>query len=340
MAKWQLATSDWNATRWNDALAKASDYTVFQSWGWGELKRPAGWAPLRWIATDKSGRTVAMAQTLVKRMPLGVAVAWAPGGPVLQFPGGHDIDACDLPGLIAALKQQAPRILARFDSYIPREPHLAYALNRTLARPCTRLSSGFSITFDLSQPGGSFADGIRSKHRYYVRKADAAGIRWEDDCSERGSQALVSLHREMAESKGLAARPMTAEHCTALHEALDGGMTIFTGYIGERPVASCLTLDFGKKSFYYIAASGKDGRTIGASYAMIPRLVEALRAKDIEHLDFGGIAPASPQAAGVDHFKKGFGGRIVEYLGEWEWSSTPLLASAVGLMMKRKGMAA
>jgi lipid II:glycine glycyltransferase (peptidoglycan interpeptide bridge formation enzyme) len=111
-------------------------------------------------------------------------------------------------------------------------------------------------------------------------------------------------------------------------------MTIVTGYHAERPVTSCMTLNFAGRAFYYIAATGAEGRKLSAAYGMLPRLVASLRESGIRYLDFGGIAPQSSERAGVDHFKKGFGGEIVEYLGEWEAASVPLLAPLAGIMMR------
>lgn len=85
-----------------------------------------------------------------------------------------------------------------------------------------------------------------------------------------------------------------------------------------RPATSCLVLTLADKAFYLLAATGTDGRRISAAYAMVFKLFELLKSRGVTRFDFGGIDPLSPSARGVDHFKRGFGGEIVEYLGEWE----------------------
>ena len=152
--------------------------------------------------------------------------------------------------------------------------------------------------------------------------------------------ALLTLHREMSTRKGLNAAAMSDADHFALRDALgDGGMTILTGYLDDRPVTSCLTLDFGAKAFYLSAATGPDGRRLGAGYAMLPQLVDVLQGKGVVALDFGGVSLDNPDASGVDHFKRGFGGAPLAYLGEWEWASMPLLAPALGTIMKLRGIA-
>jgi lipid II:glycine glycyltransferase (peptidoglycan interpeptide bridge formation enzyme) len=71
-----------------------------------------------------------------------------------------------------------------------------------------------------------------------------------------------------------------------------------------------------------IAATNDLGRNTCAAYSMVPNLLKHLASKGIKRFDFGGIDPGNPGAAGVDHFKKGFGGSIVESLGEWEFMSS------------------
>ncbi len=208
-------------------------------------------------------------------------------------------------------------------------------------RPRTRLNSGFSIRFDISRGADFFTGQMSSKHRYYLRKAAAVPLRWEAGSGDREIAALTTLHREMTTSKGLKLQSMSAEQYVALRDALGPrGMTILTGYLDDQPVTSCLTLDFHQKSFYLVAATAQAGREIGAAYAMLPQLIAVLSKKGIKQFDFGGVAPEFNESRGVYHFKKGFGGDAVEYLGEWEWASVPLLSPAVNLYMKYRGMAA
>jgi peptidoglycan pentaglycine glycine transferase (the first glycine) len=337
---WQIVPNGEAAHWWDEQLVGAGDYTVFQSFGWGEFKRREGWQPCRIVGRDPQGHVAAMVQLLVKTLPFGFAVGWAPGGPTMDFSGRVAISDVDLPGLFAALEASIPRILVRFDSNIPIESDLVRELGALCRRPRTRLNSGFSIRFDISRGAEFFTAQMSSKHRYYLRKA-AAPLRWEAGASDRDIAALVRLHSEMIRSKELKLQSMSTEQYAALRGALGPqGMTILTGYLDDQPVTSCLTLDFHEKSFYLVAATAPPGRQIGAAYAMLPQLVAVLSKKGIKQFDFGGVAPESPESKGVYHFKKGFGGEAVEYLGEWEWTSVPLLSSAVNLFMKYRGIAA
>ena len=338
MTGWKLVRADERGW-WDTQLLRAVDATVFQSFGWGEFKRHEGWTPQRFVHQGAGGQAAGMVQLLAKRLPLGLSLAWAPGGPVVQFEGARADE--DLPGLLAAIRQAQPRALVRFDCSAAQDDRSSSQFAAHCRRPAARLNSGVTIRFQISGGPEEFAGQMTSKHRYYVRKAEKASLRWESDCNDTALAAFEALHRDMSANKGIAVRAFSAARLSRLRDALGpDGMTLLTGYLTDRPVTACLTLNFGPKSFYFLAATGEEGRRVGAAYAMLPRLIEELRQKGIREFDFGGIAPGSAKSAGVDHFKKGFGGGIVETVGEWEWSNVPLLAPAAGLLMKYRGLAA
>jgi hypothetical protein len=86
-----------------------------------------------------------------------------------------------------------------------------------------------------------------------------------------------------------------------------------------------------------VAATNDLGRDACAAYSMIPSLLRHLSGKGIKKFDFGGIDPGNIAAEGVDHFKKGFGGSIIEYLGEWEIASSELVRVGMSLGLIKRG---
>ncbi|MDQ3854961.1 MAG: aminoacyltransferase, partial [Chloroflexota bacterium] len=68
--------------RWDAFIASSEHGHLFQSWGWGELKRRSGWRPLR-LAVERGGRIEAAAQVLI-RSTFGLSFAYVPRGPVVR----------------------------------------------------------------------------------------------------------------------------------------------------------------------------------------------------------------------------------------------------------------
>ncbi len=339
MVTWELYPETEGGQGWDSLLLQASDYTVFQSFGWGECKRMTGWHPMRYVARSKDDKVVGMVQLLVKLLPLGFGVAWAPGGPVQGFNSdGGALIGRDLSGLLVELQSNYPHVLVRFNSHIPNKTDLAYRFSQACRRPYFKINSGFTIHMDVAASCDGLVSNLTSKHRYYIKRAEGAGLHWTSGVSDHDIAALVRVHKEMVKHKNLSLTAISEKEVVNFRKSLgEQGLTVLTGYAGAEPVTSCLTLNFGQKSIYMVAATNNRGRDLSAAYAMVTQLILLLQQKGIKHFDFGGIAPSSLSAAGVDHFKRGFGGVVVEYLGEWESAKTEWVKLAMNLAIWKRG---
>lgn len=323
---------------WDKWLLEADDYNVFQSCAWGQYKRRHGWTPVLCTGKGKSGRLVGMAQILVKKFPFGICAGWAPGGPVFQFSGWSpkEVDKT-LGSLRQALENKFGRIWLRFHSHLPASPELAFAFSGRLNRPFIRVNSEFSASLDLGVDTKEFERSMTSKHRYYVKQALAHKIEWRYGRDEKLQEDLARLHAEMAEGKGMESIKVSLPEVKDMVSSMGEQAVITGGYYNGEAVTSCLLLTFGNKAFYAIAANGRKGRELSAAYAMIYQMIPILKEMGMKKLDFAGLDPQIPGAFGVNHFKKGFGGRMVEYLGEWEFATSEKLRYAMNAGLKFRG---
>ena len=94
---------------------------------------------------------------------------------------------------------------------------------------------------------------------------------------------------------------------------------------------------FGGPSLYFhqraLATRGEP-----ASEANLDYVYATLASWGMTRFDFGGIDPRSPSASGVDHFKRGFGGELIQHLGEWEWAATSPLRWAANVLIRRRAV--
>ena len=79
MSQWK----QWDATMqdWDGALQNFADQTIYQSSSWANHQSQFGWDSIRVACTHES-TVETLAQVLIRRAPLGVVVAWCPGGPI------------------------------------------------------------------------------------------------------------------------------------------------------------------------------------------------------------------------------------------------------------------
>lgn len=335
MVTWSLF--DGRPAEWASVVGMARDRNVVQAHAWGEYRRAAGWEPQRWIAWNGSRKPLCCMQTLVKPLPLGQRLIWVPGGPVVGFP---DTDPSALDAIIGAWLEEArrrhPLRYVRFSSHLPHGPEARHGMSQVCVRPLVCVNSGYTIHIDLSVSLDELRSRLTAKHRYYVKQAEAAGLHWRWGHAPELLAAAARLHGEVARAKSLASLEADMDDTRRLLHEFGDDAFILVGYQGDEPVTSCCVLTFADTAFYFRAATGGTGRRVSAGYAMMVQLFRVLKSRGTVRFDFGGIAPGSDQAAGVDHFKRGFGGDVVQYLGEWEWPTRGLVRRAVNYGVRRR----
>lgn len=335
MLQWNFWDNGIDDKQWDDLVGRFDDANIFQSAGWGNLKGTVGWKPVRWLATSGQGEPVFAAQILEKRR-LGMTLLWLSGGPLLRpkvaSPKELSEAVAEFAGHVASRYGVS---FLRLNSLLPHDSGLSARLAPVFERPLARMLSGYSVWHDLTKDN---VPQIQSKHRYYVKHAQKANLEWRWLDAAEGRAQFWSLLGGVESAKGSFRHGVSQTEMERLPEFLGDRARFLGGFIDGKLATGCLILHFAGHAYYYLAGTNEVGRKVSAAYAMVPELWRRLSELGMTDLDFGGIAPANPGAAGVDHFKKGFGGNIVEYLGEWEVSHpragrflfNPMLARRAG----------
>jgi len=311
---WEILGSD-KLSDWTNWIEQIPHATVYQQWGWGEFKRGSGCTPLRLVARNKAGKPVGIAQVHVYKMLGGFRIVWIPGGP-LSLSGSLSSD------LIERLHQDLEAVVGR--CYIrcnfmdPVEGASSHNLARYMSRPVVRILSGYSVFLDLEDDENIWLNKMDSKHRYYIRHSRKNNIEWRYGNDDINLRSLSGLSEALVQDKGLKFDLYNFNQLIQLRHHLADSVKVIVGYSNGEPITTAMVLTQSGRGHYSIAATTGKGRELSAAYAMLAELRSRLRDDGIRLLDFGGIAPRDKIRRGVDHFKLGFGGRVVEYLGEWE----------------------
>lgn len=320
---------------WDSVVARAADGNVFQSSAWAEYKRRAGWSPERWTAVDGAGQTMMAVQLLTRSLPGGSKLGWVPGGPVFRFsPDAEERASVALLNLIdvAASSRFA---YVRFGSLAPREPRFAYGFRRVLNPCASLLGSGYSVTHDLTQPAYQLDRGLSEHNRHYLERARRAGVRVEHRTDDEGVVALARLYGEMRHLKGLRLRPYDADELRELRRLLGDDAVVLAASVSSEVVGATLASTFARRAQALVAATGPRGRQVGAGYVLTYELLRHLRERGVTEIDLGAVDPRDV-SSGVNFYKLGFGGRLLEYLGEWEWARFPWIGWAANILIARR----
>lgn len=329
MLAWQTWQDD--ADGWDSSLAGFNDCTIYQSYRWGEHKARFGWTPYRFVARQNSTVT-AMAQVLVRRLPLGVALAWIPGGPVGQTTAWDS-------GFRAALQQTitARALYCRINPMCDSKPEDAAILATNGWRPSDApLNSGMSMLYRLSGTEEERLGRASKNWRHNLKRSqkyDHTVLEWHapDPAEMIRVYEAMQAHKNLAEQFSQAALASLLDsfgaNCLVVRCCSPDGTTL--------ALRGALLL--GQRAWDMFAATTPEGRTSYASHAAFWELMKRCAARGIDWYDLSGVDPVGNK--GVYDFKKGTGATEVHHLGEWDWAGLPLLRAAANVMIKRRARA-
>ena len=314
-------TDDGAAAGW-DAFVEASDPgSYLQLSSWATVKAVNGWTGYRVGQAGAIG-----AQILVRRpRPLPWGFAYAPRGPVAA---GWNADA--IAAFSAAVRDDLPRLAGRV-SHVRIDPEIEWdgphdpegalraALDdagwrsaRPIQPPSTRL-------IDLRPDEADLWSDLRKKWRQYVNKARSAGI----TVSDADGDALPEFYRIYQETAARAGFHIRTE--AAYRDVWDayrpGGRArlLFARRPDGEALATLLLVRCGPRVVEPYGGMTGEGATSRANYLLKWEAIRTSREQGATSYDLWGLA-----TGGIAHFKTGFGGREVRYIGAWDLTLDPL----------------
>lgn len=349
--------TDWPAERWDRLAVSSAAGHAFQSHAWGELKRPLGWTPRRFVVESEGEPTAAISfqeRRLGRRVPgpLGRrTVLYAPRGPVLLPEGDEPAQALAAGAALAGVVGIAASLNASLVTVDPAWP-VGGPLAATLA------GAGFAQAAREIQVSRTamivplFGDEdeqhrlVRKSTANLINRArrDGASTERVDLAGENPDDregALTEMHDLLvatARREGIVLRDRGYQlaQWRALGEA-DVASLWFAVVDGRRWAGSVL-LRCGRTLMQYQAGSADDAdmRRVPANHLLQWEILRWAAANGLTGYDLGGVD--TPRARGLPRderhplwnlavFKRGFGAEGVEYVPAHERASNRLVGT-------------
>jgi lipid II:glycine glycyltransferase (peptidoglycan interpeptide bridge formation enzyme) len=324
------------ASAWDAFVAASEPGSYLQTTAWARVKAVNGWSSHR-IAADAAGGPIG-AQILVRRpRPMPWGFAYAPRGPVASEWTGDALeaftDACR-----TRLRGDAGRVShLRIDPEIeaggPVDPErsLQRALRVAGWRPAPAIQPASTRVIDLHADEGALWGDLRKKWRQYVNKARAGGVEVVDAEGDRLPE-FHRIYRETADRAGFLIRTEAAYR--EVWEAFRPGgnaRLLFAQTPDGEPVATLFLVRSGPRvvePYGGMTAAGAESR---ANYLLKWEAIRTSRAAGATSYDLWGLA-----TGGIAHFKTGFGGREVRYIGAWDLVLDPFGRQAYEAALKAR----
>ena len=305
-----------DAAAWDAFVEANAQGSYLQLAGWARVKAVNGWTATRLF--DPTGPSLG-AQVLLRRPgPLPWAFAYAPRGPVLDSWDPVSVER------LTALARERLRSTARV-SHLRIDPEIergtgpdaggevTAALRDAGWRAAPPIQPAASRVIDLTADEDALWGDLRKKWRQYVNKARSGGVRVVDAGPERLDD-FYRIYRETADRAGFLIRAASAYRDAWEAFGPDGrARLLFAELADGTPVATLFLVRAGARvvePYGGMTGAGADSR---ANYLLKWEAIRSSKAQGATSYDLWGLAHA-----GIAHFKTGFGGREIAYIGAWD----------------------
>ena len=308
--------SDW------DAFVESSDPgSYLQLTGWAGVKAVNGWSSHLIGSTDAIG-----AQVLTRRpSPLPWAFAYAPRGPVART-WSADTIATFTERVRAELPAAAGRVShLRIDPEIeldgPLDPDgaLRRALREAGWRPASPIQPTSTRVIDLRPDEEALYGALRKKWRQYVNKARTGGVVVVDAEGDRLGE-FYRIYRDTADRAGFLIRTEGAyRDVWEAYRPAGRARLLFAQSADGEPLATLFLVRSGPRVVEPYGGMTQAGADSRANYLLKWEAIRSSREQGATSYDLWGLA-----TGGIAHFKTGFGGREVRYIGAWDLVLNPV----------------
>jgi peptidoglycan pentaglycine glycine transferase (the first glycine) len=315
-----------DASSWDAFVAAGDPASYLQLAGWARVKQVNGWTEAR-VMTNEPGSTIEPvgAQVLLRRpRPLPWSFAYAPRGPVTAAWTPDTIGAFTTE--VRDLSKTAGRIShLRIDPEIeangPLDPDgvLRRSFRAAGWRPAAPIQPNATRVIDLATDEDALWGDLRKKWRQYVNKARTAGIT-VSDAEGDALPEFYRVYRETADRAGFLIR--TEQAYRDIWEAFrptGNARLLFARRPDGEALATLFLVRAGTRvvePYGGMTAAGGESR---ANYLLKWEAIRTSREQGATSYDLWGLA-----TGGIAHFKTGFGGREVHYVGAWDLVLDPL----------------
>lgn len=305
-----------------------------QTSSWGAVKESTGWQP-RLLMLRDDDKACGAILLLKRRIPLpglNKCIYYAPRGPVIDV---HDKRLCQ--ALFDGVKKQAKKdgaIFLKIDPDIKAEDKeffnilvdCGFKKNET-GMDFEGVQPSFVFRMDITPSEDDLLMAMHSKTRYNVRLAIKKGVTMRLAKNEEDLKTFYKVLTETAERDQFLIRGYN--YFKAIWDAMYPKYAQI--FIMESPegeaIAGSLYMMIGNKAWYLYGASSNAHRNIMPNYLMQWCMIQYSKAHNCTLYDFrgvsGDITDESNPLYGLYRFKKGFGGELTEFIGDWDCVYSP-----------------
>lgn len=320
--------------QWDSFVAGHPNGHLLQSWGWGEIKAGAGWYPLRLALCDEERQEiVAAAQVLrrtVARVPVWIGhLAYIPKGPVVDWAQTSLCDAffSQLNHCLSRQGALALRIEPDKEDGTAEGELVLKRLEAFHMHPARTIQPLRTIVLDLVPDENTLLAQMKEKWRYNVRLAGRKGV------TVRAAETVDDLRAWYRLLETTSERDQFGIHTLDYYLHIwdlfvpHKQARLFLAEYDRQLLAGIFVGLFAQQAIYLYGASSNEQRQLMPNHLLQWEAIRWAKQEGARLYDFWGIPDTDAEEeamAGVYRFKRGWGGRVVQFLGCYEHIYRPL----------------
>ncbi len=304
---------------WDSFVAEAKPSQFLQAWAWGEFQRQLGRDVVR-LAVFEGDRILVGVQAIQYALPFNQNYWYVPRGSVHS--DRATVAACRL--LHSALVEKArstQSLCIRKEPSFELEncPH-DYESRGFLKGPTMQPAD--SLILDLNRTLEQIEAGLHQKTRYNIHLAERKGVNVFESTNAQSLNDFLALQSMTAQRDKI--KPFPDSYFQKMYQVLvpAGQLSFWRAEYQGSLLAINLMISFGDTVSYNHGASSDEDRNVMAPHLLQWKTIEDAKRSGFAYYDFRGITPDdNPKRAwaGITRFKKGFGGRVVHYVGCYDF---------------------
>jgi len=329
-----MSVNSFESDSWDELLQSYPEAHLLQTSSWAEFKQAFGWSAVRVRAEHCA------AQILLRRLPLGLSIAYLPKGPLgTQWQ--------ELWPQVDALCRQHHAI------FLQVEPDLFEPLPNEVR---TLWLAGFTpeehtvqprrtIIVDLTQDEDQLLAAMKQKTRYNIRLAQRHGVQVLTSADLEGFYRMMQT---TAQRDGFALH--SADYYRRAFSIFEpqGRAVLLEAVLDQKPLAYLMAFLQHERAWYFYGASDDENRNLMPTYLLQWEAMRWAKANGAKTYDLWGI-PDEDEAVleeqfssrsnglwGVYRFKRGFGGQVMRSAPAFIRVYNPLLYRAYKIMQSRR----
>jgi len=337
--------------QWDQFVNEHPRGHFLQSWGWGELKAHGGWHPLRLALLNEEQQIVAAAQVLcrgVNHLPLRTGhLAYIPKGPVidwsqtrlcqtfftqlnaylhrqgalaLRMEPDQEMKALEEASMTASPIVGEPSPEERHDRLTDPPTPFARTLP-LLLYPAPPVQPVRTILLDLTLDEATLLANMKEKWRYNLRLAERKGVKIREAKTSEDVHAWYALLQTTSERDQFGIHTLDYYLRAWQIFAQRQQARLFLAEYDGQMLAGIFVTFFARQGTYLYGASSDEHRNLMPNYLLQWEAIRWARQQGATQYDFGGIAATDNEndpLAGVYRFKRGWGGKLVRFVGCYE----------------------